>query len=255
MVWFDCACGESVKKPQVAKHMLHCWQCLFTCVDCKQQFNSETYVAHTSCMSEAQRFQGKLWDPESEKKSNKGAARQESFVELVHAAADNVTGPMKQHLLRLRDYNNIPRKQKPFGNFVKNSLNLRSAAEVEQLWTIVQKATAPQVSPAKSPKVDLAKSAKIPPGKSPKVLAAASPKTAPIAGTKRPRPTDDEIIQEEIRTALSIAGGRLKWRKLRDQVVPKLVARGFKGDLGERVVASIPDAFCNDVDPYVRMKA
>merc|ERR550537_1023525 len=168
---------------------------------------------------------------------------------------------MKQYLLRLRDYSNIPRKQKPFTNFVKNSLNLRTTAEVEQLWAIVQKATAPQVPKpgATSPKSGSSKapgkSPKVAPSKSPKVSSVGSPKSTPGVGLKRSRQTDDEIIQEEIRAALSTAGGRLKWRKLRDQVVPKLSARGIQGDptdLGERVVASIPDEYCNEKDAYVR---
>ena len=40
----------------------------FTCIDCMTDFQGNSYMAHTSCMSEAQKYQGHLYRPEKEKK-------------------------------------------------------------------------------------------------------------------------------------------------------------------------------------------
>ena len=45
---------------------------------------------------------------------------------------------------RLQDYSNIPRKQKPFGNFVKNSLRIWQQKDVDELWEAIQAQVAPR---------------------------------------------------------------------------------------------------------------
>jgi cell growth-regulating nucleolar protein len=57
MVFFVCeGCNESLKKNQVDKHAGRCRSCwAVTCVDCNVTFPEDTYRAHTSCVSEAQR--------------------------------------------------------------------------------------------------------------------------------------------------------------------------------------------------------
>ena len=63
MVFFVCeACNESLKKNKVETHRWSCRGCwVLTCVDCSKQFAGDEYMAHTSCMSEAQRYEGKLY--------------------------------------------------------------------------------------------------------------------------------------------------------------------------------------------------
>ena len=69
MVYFTCdACGEQLKKPSVEKHYTQkCRDCYkLTCIDCLKDFYGEEYQAHTSCMSEDQRYskEGRGgWDP------------------------------------------------------------------------------------------------------------------------------------------------------------------------------------------------
>jgi hypothetical protein len=47
---------------QVDKHCLSCLACwVLTCVDCSKDFEGEAFRAHTSCMSEAEKYQGKLY--------------------------------------------------------------------------------------------------------------------------------------------------------------------------------------------------
>jgi cell growth-regulating nucleolar protein len=93
MVFFSCeGCNESLKKNQVEKHVYsckakNCWA--VTCVDCSKTFEvstrlqqgrcyhtkrtkaeplifthitqGDTYAAHTTCISEAQKYEGALY--------------------------------------------------------------------------------------------------------------------------------------------------------------------------------------------------
>ena len=48
---------------QVDKHCMQCRACwVLTCVDCSKDFAGEEFRAHTSCMSEAEKYQGKLYN-------------------------------------------------------------------------------------------------------------------------------------------------------------------------------------------------
>ncbi len=63
MVFFVCAaCQESIKKPKVEAHLAKCRSCwTLTCVDCSKDFHGEEYASHTSCVSEAQKYEGALY--------------------------------------------------------------------------------------------------------------------------------------------------------------------------------------------------
>jgi cell growth-regulating nucleolar protein len=63
MVFFVCeGCNESLKKNQVDKHAMKCHGCwAVTCVDCSVTFPGNDYAAHTSCVSEAQKYEGSLY--------------------------------------------------------------------------------------------------------------------------------------------------------------------------------------------------
>lgn len=60
MVFFQCeTCISTLKKKQVETHYLT--QCrnahVFTCLSCNKQFNRDTIKAHTSCISEMEKYQ------------------------------------------------------------------------------------------------------------------------------------------------------------------------------------------------------
>ena len=63
MVSFICdACQETVKKNKVDAHSWRCKNCwVLSCVDCGVRFEGEAYKAHTSCISEAEKYQGALY--------------------------------------------------------------------------------------------------------------------------------------------------------------------------------------------------
>ena len=65
MVVFQCdGCGESVKKPKAEQHVNTCRFCrALVCQDCMRRFTDDSYKQHTSCITEAQKYQGALYKP------------------------------------------------------------------------------------------------------------------------------------------------------------------------------------------------
>eukprot|EP00968_Pinguiococcus_pyrenoidosus_P013222 scaffold1197_cov228-Pinguiococcus_pyrenoidosus.AAC.8 len=59
MVFFVCeGCNESLKKAQVDRHAARCRACwAVTCVDCGKTFPDDEYRSHTSCISEAEKYE------------------------------------------------------------------------------------------------------------------------------------------------------------------------------------------------------
>jgi len=62
MVSFQCdACGDTVKKPKLDQHYQRCYSSV-TCIDCSKTFNSPAeWKGHTSCISEAEKYQKGLY--------------------------------------------------------------------------------------------------------------------------------------------------------------------------------------------------
>lgn len=158
MVFFVCeGCNESLKKNQVDKHAMKCANCwAVTCVDCNVTFPEDEYRAHTSCISEAQRYEGKLYRPPKEKTKKNP---QEIWTEVVEGAASDVRSAptaLQPFVGKLADYGNVPRNERKFINFVKNSMNIRSESTVSELWAYLserqQEAQAEQ-KPAEPSKV------------------------------------------------------------------------------------------------------
>ena len=55
-------------------------------------------------------------------------------VEAAAAQAQSAPHSIRQHLSRLCDFGNVPRNQKKFANFVKNSLKIHQDAVIDQMW-------------------------------------------------------------------------------------------------------------------------
>ncbi|KAJ2143335.1 hypothetical protein GGH19_003122 [Coemansia sp. RSA 1807] len=62
MVSFVCnACQETLKKPKLDMHANRCHYASFSCIDCSVDFVGTSYRQHTSCISEAEKYEGKLY--------------------------------------------------------------------------------------------------------------------------------------------------------------------------------------------------
>ena len=62
------ACGDVLTKKKLDAHRNQCRGASFTCLDCMVHFHGSEYRSHTSCISEAQKYQGSLY---REKKNSK----------------------------------------------------------------------------------------------------------------------------------------------------------------------------------------
>lgn len=138
MVYFVCeGCNETLKKNQVEKHASRCRQChAVTCVDCSQTFYGNDFEGHTTCISEAEKYEGSLFKPKASKQSP-----QDAWMSIVEEAAKTATkapASIQSHLSRLCDFGNVPRNQKKFGNFLKNSLRLYSEQVIDTIWKYLE---------------------------------------------------------------------------------------------------------------------
>ncbi|KAF2112469.1 hypothetical protein BDV96DRAFT_498046 [Lophiotrema nucula] len=62
MVSFSCEnCGDVLTKKKLDGHRGQCYGASFTCLDCMVHFEGSSYKAHTSCITEDQKYQGKLY--------------------------------------------------------------------------------------------------------------------------------------------------------------------------------------------------
>lgn len=51
------SCAATLKKAKVAQHSYSCGSYYYSCIDCGDQFDTETIKAHNSCISEAEKHQ------------------------------------------------------------------------------------------------------------------------------------------------------------------------------------------------------
>ena len=79
MVVFQCdGCGETIKKPKAEQHVMTCRFCrALVCLDCMKRFTDDAYKEHTSCISEAQKYQGALYKPKDKKKNPQQQKKQQ----------------------------------------------------------------------------------------------------------------------------------------------------------------------------------
>ncbi|GAA5883679.1 hypothetical protein JCM3774_002950 [Rhodotorula dairenensis] len=78
MVSFSCEqCCEVMKKPKLDAHAQRCWGAQFTCIDCNTTFEGTAYRAHTSCVSEEQRYHKSVYKAPKGKGKNQQQQQQQ----------------------------------------------------------------------------------------------------------------------------------------------------------------------------------
>ncbi|XP_053314252.1 cell growth-regulating nucleolar protein [Spea bombifrons] len=152
MVFFTCnACGESLKKAQVEKHVTICRNCeCLSCIDCGKDFWGEDYRTHLKCISEDQKYGGKGF----EVKSNKGDVKQQMWIQKIQEVMKkpSITPNIRNILNQISGYDNIPRKKAKFQNWMKNSLKIYNQAVQDQVWEIFSEATSTGTGSQEKPK-------------------------------------------------------------------------------------------------------
>nr|XP_058970777.1 cell growth-regulating nucleolar protein-like [Pocillopora verrucosa] len=144
MVSFICnVCGQTVRKAQVERHYQNdCRNCeVLSCIDCGRDFHGDEYTSHTSCITEAEKYQGKLYKPKD--RQNKGEHKQQEWLKQVREASrsEKVDPRLSNLLDRISEYSNIPRKKVKFQNFCKNSIGVRDDATLDKLWNLFSEST------------------------------------------------------------------------------------------------------------------
>lgn len=62
MVSFSCeVCNDTVLKKKLDQHSQRCGGAYYTCIDCSVTFNGTEYRQHTSCISEAEKYEKGLY--------------------------------------------------------------------------------------------------------------------------------------------------------------------------------------------------
>ncbi|XP_007571658.1 PREDICTED: cell growth-regulating nucleolar protein [Poecilia mexicana] len=137
MVFFTCnACGESLKKAQVDKHVMKCRGCqVLSCIDCGKDFWGEDYKNHTKCISEDQKYGGKGY----EVKANKGDVKQQQWLQRINEAMNKpgVSAKLRDVLYQVSGYENVPRKKAKFQNWMRSSLKISNTGVQEEVWDII----------------------------------------------------------------------------------------------------------------------
>nr|CCA22560.1 conserved hypothetical protein [Albugo laibachii Nc14] len=138
MVYFVCeVCNETLKKNKVEVHASRCrgfWA--VSCVDCSQVFEGSSYAAHTSCISEARKYEGSLYREKAKRKQNP----QKRWMEIVSQVAAKRTDKSTeaQLLINIAAYDNVPRKKAKFINFLKNSLAFSDIVVAEKIFQMYE---------------------------------------------------------------------------------------------------------------------
>ncbi|XP_054261869.1 cell growth-regulating nucleolar protein [Macrosteles quadrilineatus] len=146
MVVFTCQhCGDPVKKPAVEKH--YNTKCRnkrahLTCVDCLKDFGPEDYGGHNQCMTEAQRYSAKG----TVFKEQKGKKKQEKYIEMIQQIINshdlNLSQVQKKLLEVCSKYDNVPRKPKPFENFLRNVARkiIFNPDDIQRVFNVIEEA-------------------------------------------------------------------------------------------------------------------
>jgi len=276
MVYFECQkCNETVKKPKLARHLQMCGSGYVSCIDCLKVFAWNEWESHTSCVSEAQKYQGKLYEAKEDNK--KGQVKQDAWIDNIQKKiedpASGISAQTKGLLEKLLGFNNIPRKQKPFGNFVKNSVKIWDEKKIGEMWEVISSANksgANAAADAKGPNgANATAGAKGPDDAAATAAAKPAAAAAAVAGPKAEAVGVCGIcapswrgwkraLDEELQSA---PGNELPWKRLRDALVQRYcsehVAKGENGNenigLEFAALACIPEAYLSKSDGLVRL--
>lgn len=108
-----------------------------TCVDCSVTFYGDDYAAHTTCISEAEKYEKSLFKPKSNVKP-KPQDLWNSLIEDIVSLKQKAPPAVQVYLPRLASLSNVPRNHKKFLNFSKNSLNIRDDRLLESIWKFLE---------------------------------------------------------------------------------------------------------------------
>ncbi|EED18896.1 conserved hypothetical protein [Talaromyces stipitatus ATCC 10500] len=119
MVSFQCeACGDVLTKKKLDPHRGRCHGASFTCIDCMVHFQGNEYRSHTSCMTEAQKYQGALYKEKPQKgnntnKQNKKQTDNSKTPSDTNANFANTKKPRHPYVEDVTDADDLPAEKVP----------------------------------------------------------------------------------------------------------------------------------------------
>lgn len=116
-------------------------------------YQTDEYRNHTSCISEAERYEKTIYrgtrklddsgtGHRQQQQKGKKLTPQEAWQQTIEIAAESAPSSIKSHMDQLAGLDNVPRKEKQFRNFTVNSLRLRgpSAERIkDEIWKHLSK--------------------------------------------------------------------------------------------------------------------
>lgn len=234
MVFFVCeGCNETLKKNKVDQHAARCRNCwAVSCVDCSVVFEGNDYAAHTSCISEAQKYEGSLYREKGKSGPAKKESAQERWMRVVQSASAGGDAKFQNVLDRVAGYDNVPRKRAKFLNFMKNSIALHDQAMVERVWNLYEagdKAAVAEASAAdeSSNGASAADSSKKRSEREEEKEPTAEQSNGAKESSSKKAKTEDKPVKwaKLVKAALKSAPSKqLDFEQLREQVVGRVVA-------------------------------
>jgi len=163
---------------------------------------------------------------------------------MLQGARDIAPANLTRHIDTILTFSNVPRKPKPFKNFVKNSCNLYNDKTIDEIWKIIS---------------DLAAKKR---DEEAKAKTAAKPPPVATGGgtTKRKR---DEVKDFDWAAAIEdvLSGAlkqKMKWPKLADALVerfkeaePDKASTMDSEVLQWTALAAVPDNYTSKTDCYI----
>ncbi|KAG5361706.1 UPF0743 protein [Yarrowia sp. C11] len=124
MVSFSCeVCNDTIVKKKLSTHQSQCRGAYFTCIDCSTTFFNNDHVKHTSCISEAEKYEGALYRG---KKTQQGKQAQQQVPKPV--TSKPVEEPKKEEkhakVEKTKDQKDKKNKNKKDSNSSGSSLDI-----------------------------------------------------------------------------------------------------------------------------------
>jgi cell growth-regulating nucleolar protein len=95
------------------------------------------YAEHTSCISEAEKYEKSLFRGKKEKLNPQEAWNE--HIRLAASAASDAPQGIRQYILKLGSLSNVPRNANKFKNFLKNSFRMYNESLINEVWTFLDK--------------------------------------------------------------------------------------------------------------------
>ncbi|KAK9464381.1 hypothetical protein V1512DRAFT_268407 [Lipomyces arxii] len=111
MVSFSCeVCNDTIVKKKLMQHRSMCHGAYFTCLDCQTTFQGLEFQNHTSCISEAEKYQKSLYKAPT-KKSTKGPSEKTKVVTETVVVKESVSEPKTIIVEKKEETPEAPKKE------------------------------------------------------------------------------------------------------------------------------------------------